>query len=133
MREIKFRGKRLDNGDWTYGWLVIEQNGTAWISKYFHKGEWEQVDPETVGQFTGLKDKNSVEIYEGDILHIEIHNWSRKNDVIASENECVEFRDGKFGFLWGYRREFKTVSCFCETTFEVIGNVHENSKLLVEK
>ena len=64
MVKIKFCGKRTFDGKWTYGWLVIEDNGTAWISRYYHRGEWEQVDPETVGQYTGKNDKNGKEIYE---------------------------------------------------------------------
>ena len=74
MREILFRGKRTDNGKWTEGFLV----------DLCHIGNWvlcEPIHPETVGQFTGLTDKNGRKIFEGDILRyyddeIQVVEWS---------------------------------------------------------
>lgn len=81
-------------------------------------------------QYTGLKDKNGKEIYEGDILHIEIHNHMKPDDVIASANEVVEYRGCKYGVLLGYHRGFISLDSFCNATFEVIGNIYENPELL---
>lgn len=83
-RDIRFRGKRIDNGEWVYGNLVTYFNKPA-IQDYAQtNGEIFLVDPETVGQYTGLSDRNGKEIYEGDI--IPIHN----------QNNVVEYDRGSF-------------------------------------
>lgn len=126
-REIKFRGKDIENENgWRYGSLVVYPDGNCVIVE-FDKDENElsyDVQPETVGQFTGLYDKNGKEIYDGDICRTKegyfIVKWHNKACAFMAYN-----LKSYAPFSW-----FSNV----ETTgIEVVGNVHDNPELLKEK
>ena len=122
-RQIIFRGKRLDNGEWVYGDLEYNSaKNIVRIHTYDNNGEYlmqHLVQPDAVGQFTGLTDKNGKEIYEGDILDF---------NGIAVE---VRFVRGVFAFLAdGNLDEELCGDCRTDLFAKVIGNIYENSDML---
>lgn len=121
MREIKFRGKRLDNGEWLYGSLVI-LNGRYFI---FDDANRHEVDPTTVGEFTGLKDKNGKEIYEGDVM--EIPETEFNAEIIGRvlfEEDAYYIIPLRGGHLWGLHWSLRKHDA------KIIGNIHDNPELL---
>jgi uncharacterized phage protein (TIGR01671 family) len=134
-RTIKFRGKRVDNGEWIYG-LVFNYSSYNNIITYIQDGEYAvkngsiygwAVDPETVGQFTGLIDKNGEEIYEGDMVKKEI---ILKSDFGHPDKDISHFYEVVFGqnilningFYWKHKGKLLHGS---PNDLEVIGNIHE--------
>ena len=128
MRKIKFRGKSIDGKEWLYGDLVSSLDEKRFVILENDKGSNDicEVDPETIGQFTGLMDKNGNEIYEGDIV-----KWSNgmlyavkfwDGMFYASVEECNE---GIFGGFPLHRLiEYEDGGC------EIVGNIHDNTELL---
>lgn len=131
-RVIKFRGKRVDNGEWVYGDLLKPFKSQFYVLDYSkfdydcfeHIGEVAEqfeVVPETVGQFTGLLDKNSKEIYEGDILS------TQERDIFF----VIVWDSFNCGFKF---RNIKTNSYYeideSLIRLELVGNIHDNKELL---
>lgn len=98
---------------------LILDNGDKVIHFYY-----DEID---IMQYTGLKDKNRKEIYEGDILSIKIYSGDK---VIVEGKTVVEFKDGCFGVIWGHDKAFLSLNSFFKAKFEVIGNIYENPELL---
>ena len=123
---IKFRGKKPSNGDWVYGSLVSSKDIDPAIYFQIGKGAVKTMDGvyvkgDTVGQFTSLYDKNGKEIYEGDILKVQG----------TDEKIEVRFVRGVFVFLWnGNLDDEAPINAPTQEWAEVIGNIHDNSKLL---
>lgn len=133
MREIKFRGKRLDNGEWVYGSLVLF-DGAALIADLSSPNNCtgKPVNPKTVGQYPGLKDKHNKEIYEGDIVFVTRNQIFTPGNFYSERNiRLVEFNNDEVRFGWSI-----SGLMFCKTAqtrLEIIGNKHDNPELLEEK
>lgn len=140
-RQIKFRGKRIDNGEWVVGDLLHIAGGcliyfgsdtdttepdiekSSLIAVEFFKDEIAVVAPNSVGQFTGLLDKNGKEIYEGDILGCPEDNYFL--------NEAVIFTEGCFMVKDDYTT---TPMCAIDAQYRtVIGNIYDNPSLISDK
>ena len=134
MRPIKFRGKRLDNEEWVYGSLDLTDNSAAisW-DRTDNDGDtvpwFANVGPATVGQFTGLPDKNGKEIYEDDIVNVR--QGERTFDIV------VKWSNEAMAFMACYADENQSpLSWFSDLRMyqlRVIGSIHDNPELLNEK
>lgn len=135
MREIRFRGKRTDNGGWAYGDLVrYYENQRRFIAydqlAYMYKEcgidrlvseRFFEVNPDTVGQYTGLRDMNGREIYEGDIIFFEPFGTHNNDRIVKFEQGC---------FVGELIRNGYSQTLSSTDLFKIIGNIHENTELL---
>ena len=128
MRDILFRGKRLDNGVWIEGFFVekkypllesdvcsafiLAQHGDSFV--------WYPVDPSTVGQYTGLNDKNGEQIFEGDILTVDGEDGFF----------VLEFQEDTARFVMSGDSIVVDFDNFWSCEVEVMGNIHDNPELL---
>ncbi len=144
MRDVFFRGKRKDNGVWIEGFLIVCDERYfilpandfncfyfAWLKhNEYVFGMFIEVIPETVGQYTGLTDKNGKKIFEGDIVSItalgndHFQKGARTTACIENYmgNSCICVYGGSLGVTLH--------SILIDHTVEVIGNIHDNPELL---
>lgn len=149
-REILFRGKRVDNGEWVCGFLTCMNYIDVFTQKVCYDGQEElnyctvehcQVDKNTVGQFTGLCDKNGNKIFEGDILLEEEKEYSLEEygeKVVGTHNVVAYWNEKACGF-WVRRTDkpkgkiYVPEEPLCESFAEelkVVGNIYDNPELL---
>ena len=140
MREILFRGKRIcENKNWVEGCLLNldYDSGHVFIVPFFHGASTlpicrlveytsAYVNPETVGQFTGLTDNNGKKIFEGDIVDINIGYLKRRGFVFYEDTAA------KFGVMLGTEKNFSFLGRQMVKMYDVkvIGNIHDNLELL---
>lgn len=143
MREVKFRGMGI-NGEWYCGNLsIIKQriksmsiDPVSYISNKAGVPFAYSVRQETVGQFTGLKDKNGREIYEGDIVRNHRDNSNELLEVLWQEEVAEHASDGIYwtkevpGFRFKRIKRGLTTVFVAHVDLEVIGNIHQNPELL---
>ena len=130
MREILFRGKRTDNDEWAFGFFTKSPSGNVYITETVTGcASPKTVDPDTVGQFTGLTDKNGKKIFEGDILKEEIRTRPAKDGSPRYKTRkyvvCCDAWAFHLEAIGATGRPSRSVShCY------VIGNIHDNPELL---
>jgi uncharacterized phage protein (TIGR01671 family) len=139
MREILFRGKRKDNGEWVFGWYSCITKGAHYdpidnahfitTSVKLDNGEiiltgMFEVDPDTVEHYTGLLDKNETKIFEGDIVK---HKDGRAFKITWHDRAFCLTAD-----IIGTSSRFETLWNLYSDEIEVIGNIHDNPELLEE-
>ena len=133
MREILFRGKRVDNGEWIQGDIVqFPVHGVVRIVEQEPSYKDAEVDSDTVGQYTGLTDKNGRKIFEGDIIHLEYSQVFFGGEYFGEYTAEVSYKEGCFitdGTNNGDEIE-TPLSGFDNDELEIIGNIHDNPELL---
>lgn len=122
MREILFRGKRTDNGKWVYGNLVRGcDEKYAYIVEFGNREmcrNYVDVHPETVGQYTGLKDRNGTNIFEGDIVLLK---GDEEPYQVVFDESCFQVYSDSVCYV---------MDNFYDYEIEVIGNIYDNPELL---
>lgn len=135
MREILFKGKRVDNGEWTEGYFFKSWNKVFLLwGMTGDSPNMEEVIPETVGQYTGLTDKNGKKIFEGDIISaVTLDTGKEQRAVIGFGNFIDENNDDEYmGFFIEFDGIKTTITQLsmeeCKNRIEVIGNKYDNKE-----
>lgn len=144
MREILFRGKRFDDGEWVYGFYSNAKGENGRFHYIQDENSFVRVDPSTIWQYTGLTDKNDKKIFEGDIVAFTFHSDLAEHARLEerpeiTENHVILFHDGSFWMkrivvpdsltvhLYGGRIMLESL---WKHRIEVIGNIHDNPELM---
>ena len=129
MREILFKAKRIDNGEWLKGWVCQSSDGKTYIVGASKRGYIDglEVIPDTICQYTGLTDKNGNKIWENDLIECK----SRNHHFISQ----IEWDDWCKGFMFQDTKNSACGldaigDCGCYKNFKVIGNIFDNPKLM---
>lgn len=127
MREILFRGKRKDNGEWVQGYLYRSSKKlNPFIMLKSEKGARYEVNADTVGQYTGLTDKNGTKIFEGDIVDFSKHPDNGDYGTVIYDADETAFGIEYYNIYRGLGENYYPKN------IEVIGNIYDNPELLEE-
>ena len=140
MREITFRGKRIDNGEWVEGYIsehtMIPHDMNPYIGwvieckpKEIYEHDWYEVIPETVGQYTGLTDKNGKKVFEHDVTE---DAWGRKWIIFACAGGFGIRRNSEWlrnDPIYNALADSQNAAWF-KNNHTVIGNIHDNPEML---
>lgn len=137
MREILFRGKRVDNGEWVVSDSFYQCHGRIKLWDEQNRDGYVEVEKETVGQYTGLTDKNGKKVYEGDIVKFTdtTFGYSHVGEVCFNKGSfCIlyELYGQKRFHRIGKTEEWQDMGASGTITYsyEVIGDIHDNKELL---
>lgn len=127
-REVKFRGKDCKN-EWVYGDLIHKRHDKSAVMIQDCDGLGSDVNPDTVGEFTGMRDKNGGELWEGYIVEFTIYDY---NGFDTQRKGIIEYANGCFGIFYrGIDDElFYPLYEFSTEDIEAIGDIHDNPELL---
>lgn len=136
-REILFRGKRIDNGEWVEG-MYLYIKGHTYPSIFDMEGFSHIIITKTLGQFTGLLDKNDNKIFEGDIIKFingRLLDVRFNRETLQWELTDVGVPDWEVNHLHNTLplSELEVETCYGEMTSEIVGNIHDNPELLKEE
>lgn len=132
MREILFRGKRFMDGQWVDGSLFIDEKKDKHeilVGYVNYRIGWE-VDPNTIGQYTGMTDKNGTKIFEGDIIHELDGSMDNIARVVRWDIDYMEYTCPLVKKHWCYGYNECSLWMMHSENIEVVGNIHDNPELM---